>query len=116
MGNINYNDKFDIGIVSPSYKIYSIADGYDRKYVEALLKTHRALYNYMLVSEQGASVVRRNLNTEDFEQLIFKMPSQNKQRKIGSAISSFKFRLETANMLMRAYESQKKYLLRQMFI
>ena len=37
MGNINYNDKFDIGIVSPSYKIYSIADGYDKKYIAALL-------------------------------------------------------------------------------
>ena len=50
MGNINYNDKFEIGIVSPSYKISSIVDGYDKKYVSALLKTHRALYNYSLVS------------------------------------------------------------------
>lgn len=50
MGNINYNDKFEIGIVSPSYKIFSIVDGYDKKYVSALLKTHRALYNYSLVS------------------------------------------------------------------
>ena len=30
MGNINYNDKFDIGIVSPSYKIFSIGEGYDK--------------------------------------------------------------------------------------
>ena len=116
MGNINYNDKFDIGIVSPSYKIYSIADGYDKKYIAALLKTHRALYNYMLVSEQGASVVRRNLNTEAFEQLVFKMPSHNKQREIGYGISLLNYRLEIANILIRTYESQKQYLLRQMFI
>ena len=116
MGNINYNDKFDIGIVSPSYKIYSIADGYDKKYIAALLKTHRALYNYMLVSEQGASVVRRNLNTEAFEQLVFKMPSYNKQREIGYGISLLNYRLEIANILIRTYESQKQYLLRQMFI
>ncbi|MEY8708341.1 restriction endonuclease subunit S [Bacteroides faecichinchillae] len=116
MGNINYNDKFDIGIVSPSYKIYSIADGYDKKYVATLLKTHRALYNYMLVSEQGASVVRRNLNTEAFEQLVFKMPPLNKQREIGYVISLLNYRLEIANILIRTYESQKQYLLRQMFI
>lgn len=116
MGNINYNDKFDIGIVSPSYKIYSIADKYDKKYVSALLKTHRSLYNYMLVSEQGASIVRRNLNTEAFEQLVFKMPTFDKQREIGRAISLLQSRLEIANMLKRAYESQKQYLLRQMFI
>ena len=87
MGNINFNDKFDIGIVSPSYKVFSIADGFDKKYVAALLKTHHALYNYMLVSEQGASIVRRNLNYEAFEQLVFKIPSLNKQQEVGHVIS-----------------------------
>ena len=116
MGNINYNDKFDIGIVSPSYKIFSIAECYDKRFIAAILKTHRALYNYMLVSEQGASIVRRNLNMEAFSQLVFKIPSLEKQREIGYAISLLKFRLETANNIIRAYTSQKQHLLRQMFI
>ena len=116
MGNINFNDKFDIGIVSPSYKVFSIADGFDKKYVAALLKTHHALYNYMLVSEQGASIVRRNLNYEAFEQLVFKIPSLNKQREIGHALSLLKSRLENANLLIKTYNSQKQFMLRQMFI
>ena len=116
MGNINYNDKFDIGIVSPSYKIFSIADGYDKRFVAAMLKTHRALYNYMLVSEQGASVVRRNLNMEAFEQLVFKMPPIDKQREIGNAISALQSRLELAVRVKTAYEKQKQWLLTEMFI
>ena len=116
MGNINYNDKFDIGIVSPSYKIFSIADGYDKRFVAAMLKTHRALYNYMLVSEQGASVVRRNLNMEAFEQLVFKMPPIDKQREIGNAISALQSRLELAVRVKTAYERQKQWLLTEMFI
>ena len=116
MGNINFNDKFDIGIVSPSYKVFSIADGFDKKYVAALLKTHHALYNYMLVSEQGASIVRRNLNYEAFEQLVFKIPSLNKQQEIGHVISLLKSQLENANLLIKTYNSQQQYLLRQMFI
>lgn len=116
MGNINYNDKFEVGIVSPSYKVFSIADGYDKRFVATMLKTHRALYNYMLVSEQGASIVRRNLNMEAFSQLVFKLPTFDKQRKIGGAISSFEYQLETANKVIRAYTTQKHYLLRQMFI
>lgn len=116
MGNINYNDKFEIGIVSPSYKIFSIVDGYDKKYVSALLKTHRALYNYSLVSEQGASVVRRNLNLEAFEQLTFIIPPRANQRAIGYTISLLRYRLEIENMLKVTYLSQKQYLLRQMFI
>ena len=116
MGNINYNDRFDVGIVSPSYKIFSIAEGLDKEYIAAMLKTHRALYNYMLVSEQGASVVRRNLNMEEFEQLVFKIPSFDKQQQIGHTISVLKLRLELANKQKTMYEKEKQYLLRQMFI
>lgn len=116
MGNINYNEIFEIGIVSPSYKVFSIADGYDNQFVAAMLKTHRALYSYMMVSEQGASIVRRNLNMEAFSQLVFKIPSLDKQREIGYAISLLKSQLKTANKLIKAYTSQKQYLLRQMFI
>ena len=116
MGNINYNDKYDIGIVSPSYKIFSIAEDYDKRFVSALLKTHRALYNYMLVSEQGASVVRRNLNMEAFEQMVFKMPPIDKQREVGNAISALQSRLELAVRAKTAYEKQKQWLLTVMFI
>ena len=116
MGNINYNDKFDIGIVSPSYKIFSIADGYDKRFVAGLLKTHRALYNYMQVSEQGASIVRRNLNMEAFEQLVFKMPPLCKQQKIGNAISVLSSRSGIANRIKLDLELQKDWLLREMFI
>ena len=116
MGNINYNDKYDIGIVSPSYKIFSIAEGYDKRFVAALLKTHRALYNYMQVSEQGASIVRRNLNMEAFEQLTLKMPPLEIQRVIGNAISALKSRLEISMEMKMVYESQKQWLLMEMFI
>ena len=78
MGNVNYNDNFEVGIVSPSYKVFSIAENLDKRYIATLLKTHRALYNYMLVSEQGASIVRRNLNMEAFEQITFKIPPLSK--------------------------------------
>ena len=116
MGNINYNDKFDTGIVSPSYKIFFISNNFDKRYVAAMLKTHRALYGYKLISEQGASVVRRNLNLEAFEQLIFKIPTIDKQQEIGKTISLLNSRLETERTLKATYQSQKQYLLRQMFI
>lgn len=116
MGNINYNDKFDIGIVSPSYKIFFISNNFDKRYVAAMLKTHRALYGYKLISEQGASVVRRNLNLEAFEQLIFKIPTIDKQQEIGKTISLLNSQLETERTLKATYQSQKQYLLRQMFI
>ena len=116
MGNINYNDKFDIGIVSPSYKIFSIAEGYDKRFVSALLKTHRALYNYMQVSEQGASVVRRNLNMEAFEQLTFKIPPYTRQCEIGRILDNMQKRLGIAISTQSCLEQHKQWLLRNLFI
>ena len=116
MGNINYNDKFDIGIVSPSSKIFSIAEGYDKRFTSALLKTHRALYNYMQVSEQGASVVRRNLNMEAFEQLVFKIPRYTTQCEIGRILDSMQKSLGIAISTQSHLEQQKQWLLRNLFI
>ena len=116
MGNINYNKSFNIGIVSPSYKIFSITDSYDKDFIAALLKTKRALYNYALASEQGASIVRRNLNIEAFKQIVFKLPSYKKQCQIGNTISLLEKSLENNMKLRNSYELQKTYLLRQMFI
>ena len=116
MGNINYNDRFVVGIVSPSYKIFTIAEKYDKTFIASMLKTQRALYNYMLVSEQGASIVRRNLNMEAFEQLVFKIPPYEKQCEIGRTMLALRTRLAIANAIKIAYGQQKQWLLRKMFI
>ena len=116
MGNINYNDRFEVGIVSPSYKIFTIAEKYDKTFIASMLKTQRALYNYMLVSEQGASIVRRNLNMEAFEQLVFKIPPYEKQCEIGRTMLALRTRLAIANAIKIAYGQQKQWLLRKMFI
>lgn len=80
MGNINYNDRFEIGIVSPSYKVFSIDEKFDKGYIAFLLKTRKALWAYSLVSEQGASIVRRNLNYESFLEISFVIPSLKEQQ------------------------------------
>jgi len=70
MGNINYNDKYEIGIVSPSYKIFNINNEFNKYYIFNLLKSEKALYYYTISSEQGASIVRRNLNIELLKKLL----------------------------------------------
>jgi len=116
MGNINFNDKFQIGAVSQSYKIFTIAERFYKPFIAAVLKTHRALYNYELVSEQGASIVRRDLNMEAFEQLTFKIPSYDVQIQIGNAISTLQQRIALTQKLYWVMTQQKQWLLQQMFI
>ena len=48
LGNINFNDVYEIGIVSPSYKIFRIEKDFNPVVVAELMKTPRMLYNYAL--------------------------------------------------------------------
>ena len=116
MGNINFNDKFDIGIVSPSYKVFSIRPEFDSRYVAFLLKTKRALWNYMLVSEQGASVVRRNLNIESFWGISFKIPSMDTQKRIGQGIRCIELKIEREMEYLAGLQKQKTFLLNNLFV
>jgi type I restriction enzyme S subunit len=116
MGNINYNEFFENGIVSPSYRVFSIRNEFDKRYVAFLLKTRKALWAYSLVSEQGASIVRRNLNLESFMEISFPIPSYNKQKEIGDIISAVNRKLRLEQKLLYSLSRQKRYLLRCMFI
>ena len=106
LGNINYNDAFEIGIVSPSYKVFSIREDYNPYFVSCFLKTPKALYEYANASEQGASIVRRNLDINAFMAICFPMPERIIQDKVSE-------RLRAINM---KFDIEKQYLLRQMFI
>ena len=116
MGNINYNNRFDVGIVSPSYKIYSIKKGFNPTFIAALLKTKRALYEYMLASEQGASVVRRNLNVEAFMGITFRIPNAYQQEVLSKAIAAIDSKLSNELAIFEQLQLQKGSLLENMFI
>ena len=116
MGNINYNDRFERGIVSPSYKVFSIREAFDERYVAFLVKTKKALWEYSLVSEQGASIVRRNLNYESFLEISFQIPSYNEQKEVGEMIAAVNSKLLLEQKLLLSLSRQKSYYLSNMFI
>ena len=116
MGNINYNDRFDIGIVSPSYKVFSIKEGFNPIFIAALLQTKKALNEYMLASEQGASIVRRNLNIEAFMAIKFRIPDARQQDSLSLAITAINAKLNNEQCYLEQLTMQKSCLLENMFI
>ena len=115
LGNINYNDRFECGMVSPSYKVFSIKDCY-APFLSLFLKTKRMKYLYGLCSEQGASVVRRNLNVEEFLQIAIPMPPMEIQRAVAKRILTIKQKRRNESKYRDLLLLQKKYLLENMFI
>lgn len=87
IGNINYNNKYEIGIVSPSYKIFDINKKFDKEYISYLLKTSKAIYYYTINSEQGASIVIKNLDIEFFFEINFKILNILEQGQKGKLIN-----------------------------
>ena len=116
LGNINFNQRFNIGIVSPSYRIYNLSHQFDINFAKDLLKSPRYIYEYAQASEQGASVVRRNLNLELFYSIKISLPSIEEQRKIGAFLDKLDKLIRKQYNKIEVLKQRKKGLLQKMFI
>ena len=86
LGGIDIS-KFDIGIVSPAYKVYEIDYSIvGENYLRNCLRSEYMISKYESISQKGASIVRRNLNIKDFEDLTIAIPEDSVEM---TAIDSF---------------------------
>lgn len=117
MGNININNKYEVGIVSPSYKIFDInTNVINIEYFKNWIKSPRALYEYMISSEQGASIVRRNLNMDLFNEITLSVPNMNEQNKIGKMLSLIDNKILLEEDKYKKLLELKKGLMQNMFV
>ena len=86
MGSLDVLSNYEIGIVSPAYKIFKFDESkMIPSFGKYFMKSHFMLEQYKDCSEQGASVVRRNLDLKqllDTEIIIPKVEEQCKIVKI----------------------------------
>jgi len=116
MGNININSKYNIGIVSPSYKIFDINNNIDIDFFDYWIKSPKALYEYKISSEQGASIVRRNLNMDLFYEIKVDIPKGKMQHKLGKIIKLLNLKIQYNENLLQKLQELKKGLMQNMFV
>lgn len=116
LGNINFNQRFDIGIVSPSYRIYNLSSNFNINFAKDLLRSSRYIYEYAQASEQGASVVRRNLNVDLFYSIRVSLPCINEQEKIGEFFKQIDNFIEKQSNKVESLKERKQGLLQKMFV
>jgi type I restriction enzyme S subunit len=74
------------------------------------------LCQYLLVSEQGASIVRRNTDINKFLEIPISIPKDIKeQTKIANCLSSYDNLIALATQELNEYKRLKKCMLQKMF-
>ena len=116
MGNINVNTEYNIGIVSPSYKIFNISNNVNIDFFNYWIKSPKALFEYKISSEQGASIVRRNLNMDLFYEIIVDLPRGKLQNKVGKIIKLLNTNIQYNEFLLQKLLKLKKGLMQNMFV
>lgn len=114
LGNININS-LERGLVSPSYKTFKI-NTLDANFLEPQLRTKRMLKHFENVSTQGASIVRRNLDLDLFNQLQIKIPSNEEKTEISKLLASIKLSIDSFEKKLNSLQVLKKLYLSKMFL
>lgn len=115
LGNINYNAKFEIGIVSPSYKVFNIY-GPNELFLATVLRLPQMFFEYAQASVQGASIVRRNLDLDLFGSILVPLPTLPEQEVIGTFFSALDQEITQVEDKLASLKEMKKTLLRKLFV
>ena len=113
MGSLDVLTNYEIGIVSPAYKIFE----FNKKlmlpeYGDYYMKSYYMLEQYKNCSEQGASVVRKNLDLKALLNVEINIPSIKEQIRIVKL-------LKKLDLLIDKYEKlieEKKQFIKNQFV
>lgn len=113
MGSLDVLTNYDIGIVSPAYKIFEFNEKLMLpEYGKYFMKSYYMLEQYKNCSEQGASVVRRNLDLKALLNVEINIPTIEEQEKIVKI-------LKNIDSIIEKYESlleEKKQFIKSQFV
>ena len=114
MGGLDVLTNKDIGIVSPDYRIFKIDDKCNIYFLKNFIKTKKMLKLYILHSEQGASIVRRNLNLSELLEEKIKLPNLKEQQKIAEVLTACDDEINLLNLKLENFKKQKQGLMQKL--
>ena len=114
MGSFDVLSNFDIGIVSPAYKVYKLKVGFEKTFFKFLSKSKLMLDAMIGASIVGASIVRRNFDKEILMEWSFKIPSIEEQTAIAEVLQTADKEIELLKAKAEQLKEQKKGLMQQL--
>ena len=108
MGSLDVLTNYDIGIVSPAYKVFVFNENLMiPAYGNYFMKSYYMLEQYKNCSEQGASIVRRNLDLKALLNIEINIPPIEEQEKIVKILKNIESIIEK---YINALEEKDKFI------
>lgn len=115
MGAIDFQTMCDEGIVSPAYKTFRIINkDFDFDYLRFFIRSPYMTKILIDSSIQGASIVRRNMDTELLMNAVIPAPSLTQQKVIAEILNSAKREIGAHKALLTQYKNQKRGLMQKL--
>lgn len=114
MGSYDVLTDFEIGMVSPAYKVFRLNEKYSKSFFKHLVAS-RQMKNAMISSSVvGASIVRRNFDLEVLYEYAFRIPDIGEQDAIGNVLDAAQSELRIYECKLQNLQQQKKGLMQQL--
>jgi len=112
MGSLDVLEQFDIGIVSPAYKIFEFNNELMLPcFGKYYMRSSYMIWRYNINSEQGASVVRKNLDLDSLLDTHVKIPNINEQKAIAQILSKADREIELLEKQLELFKLEKKAIM-----
>ena len=113
VGSIAVLKQYEVGIVSPMYVVFKLANKLDSVYFEHLIRTHRMKH---LIKIGCSGSVRDSLNFDDMAKFKLQFPDIKEQQKIADFLTSIDSLLESKRQQIMQTEQWKRGLMQNMFV
>ena len=114
LGNANVNLRFQHGIISPAYKVYSLVD-VNPEFMQTWVKREETKSLFLKATTEGASQCRKNIDWDRLYKQLVLFPGVSEQSQIGSFFSQLD---DLITLHQRKLDDLKKFksgLLQKMF-
>lgn len=112
MGSLDVLTTYEIGIVSPAYKVFEFVTGkFDPIFGKYFMQSEYMIWLYNVNSEQGASIVRRNLDLKGLLNSVVKIPPLDEQVEIANILVNLDREIKLLEQELEALKQQKKGLM-----
>ena len=112
MGSLDVLEDYEIGIISPAYKVFSFDSSLmDISFGKQFMRSEPMIWQYKANSEQGASIVRRNLDLNALLSTKVRIPNLDEQRAIALVFVTADKEIELLRQTIEQEKQKKKALI-----